>query len=131
MYQSCILVNNKWINFGESLDCTILYFIFGYGLLNPPRLFDSLDYYFLKKIPIHIPRLLRNPLYLKPYSTDRNPKKWTFENTISRHCNLQDYQNWSKRFIIKISDWYLEDWLFYRTICKMSKKLVFKIQNGL
>ena len=39
-------------------------------------------------------------------------------------------RNFEALSILKISDRYLKDWLFYRTFCKMPKKLVFKIQNG-
>ena len=35
---------------------------------------------------------------------------------------MQDYKHWCQKLILKISDWYLQDWLFYRTICEIPKK---------
>ena len=56
-----------------------------------------------------------------------------FKNATSRLANFTKFcgrvhiditnKSW------KCQDWYHKDWLFYRTVSKMPKKLVYKIQN--
>ena len=58
------------------------------------------------------------------------------KETRNKKCLMQlqgtlALRNFAGLSILKIPDRYLKDWLFYRTICKMPKKLVCKIQNGL
>ena len=46
-----------------------------------------------------------------------------FKNAISRHATLPNFAGLSK-LTSEINPQNLKDWLFYRTICKMSKKAV-------